>query len=134
MKNIFDILNALTETKEKIDFDDEVINKEYDSYMINRFISMCEVYLPFVNEINKHDNIPKENHFQYYLNILPQRKQYFNYIKKNKEINSNDLKVVAHYFEIGIKEAEKYIKIMSNEDLQEILNIYKYGKNQNIDI
>jgi hypothetical protein len=131
--NIFEFLNHMTETKEELDFSDPEISKEYDNYIINRYVSMCEIYIPMVNEINKHD-IPKENNYYFYHNVLPKRKQFFSYIKKPKDLGIMEKRLVAHYFEVGIKEAEEYIKIMSEDELKELLNIFKYGKNRIIDI
>jgi hypothetical protein len=94
---------------------------------------MIEFFIPVVNEINKYD-IPNEVHYNYYLNALPKRKYFFNYIKKKKELDESEKKYIAHYFEVGMKEAEIYINTLSDDEIQEILNIYKYGKNKMIEI
>ena len=56
--SLFDHLNNLTENKTEYDPMNDVQTKSYEPYMINRYISMCDFYLPLVNEINKYD-IPK---------------------------------------------------------------------------
>jgi hypothetical protein len=125
---LFDYLKAMTEKKEELDFDNEEIRKGYSSYLINRFISMCEIFIPLCNEINKYD-IPKETHYKYFFSILPKRKQFFRYIKKKKDLSEDDKLIIANYFQIGKKEAEQYIKILDEKQLKEILDIFKYGKN-----
>jgi len=131
--DIFNHLENLTQLKKEADFSNDEIKKSYQKYMINRFISMCEFFVPVVNEINRYD-IPESVHYNYYLNILPKRKYFFNYIKKKKELDESEKKYIAHYFEVGMKEAENYINILDEDQITEILNIYKYGKNRMIEI
>ena len=126
---LFDFLNAMTLKNEDVNFDNPEVKKGYQSYMINRFVSMSEMFVPIVNEINRYD-VPKEVHYQYYYNILPKRKQYFKYIKKSKDLEEQDKKYIAEYFECSMREAEGYINTMEDSEIKELLNIYKYGKNK----
>ena len=130
---IFDHLNNLTLAKKPADFNNDEFSKTYNRYMTNRWISMVEHFLPIVNEINKFD-VPDSVHYNYYFSILPKRKIYFNYIKKKKDINEDDKKYIADYFECGKSEAERYINMLEDEELEEILKIYRYGKNKMIQL
>jgi hypothetical protein len=130
---LFGYLKAVTEDKTDLDFKNDEIRKGYTPYMMNRFISMTEMYIPLVNEINKYD-IPKHIHYKYFLSTLPKRKQYFKYIKKSKDLTLDEKKFVAHYFEIGLKEADIYIQQLTEEQLKEIIDIYKYGNNKTVEV
>ncbi|MFW6130574.1 MAG: hypothetical protein ACOC56_05255 [Atribacterota bacterium] len=130
---LFDYLRALTNENKELDFNNDEIRKGYNPYIINRFVSMSEVFVPVVNEINEHE-VPKDVHYRFMFSILPKRKQYFKYIKKNKDLSLKEKKVIAHYFEVGLKEAEEYIRIMQSEQIQEVLEIYRSGKNKIIDV
>lgn len=125
---LFDYLKALTEKPEELDFENEEIRKGYQPFMINRFISMSEIFVQIVNEINKYD-IPKNVHFNYFFSVLPKRRQFFNYIKKKKDLSETDKLIIANYFEVGMKEAEKYIQMLDEKQIEEILEIHRYGKN-----
>lgn len=125
---LFDYLNSMTEKKEELDFDNDEIKKGYQPYLINRFVSMPEVYVQVVNEINKYD-IPKHVHYRYMNSFLPKRKQYFNYIKKKKDLSQDEKLLIANYFEVGMGDAERYINMLDEEQIKEILKIFKYGKN-----
>jgi hypothetical protein len=129
MPELFDYLKALTERNDFLDFDNEEIRKDYQPYMINRFVSMAEVFTQVVNEINKYPDISKETHFRYLFSILPKRKQFFKYIKKTKDLSQTEKLIIANYFEVGLTDAERYINILSEKEVKEILEIYKYGKN-----
>ena len=125
--NIFDYLKNVTEIKEPLDFTEEEVNKGYDIRMMNRYISMCDMYVPYVNEINKFSNIINKNaHYRYFFNILPKRKQFFSYIKKDKDFD-NIKKMIAIYFDIGMKEVDYYIKFLNEDDLQKVIDSFNYG-------
>jgi len=126
---LFDYLTAMTVKKEDLDFDNEEVRKGYQPYMINRFVSMSEVFIHIVNEVNRYD-LPKSAHYAYFSSFLPKRKQFFKYIKKKKDFTLIEKKVIANYFEVGIKDAERFIQILEEEQIKEILEIFKYGKNQ----
>ncbi|MEM4261038.1 MAG: hypothetical protein QXG00_07390 [Candidatus Woesearchaeota archaeon] len=130
---LFDHLNNLTQFKKEADFSNDEVKKSYDKYMINRWISMVDFFIPIVNEINKYD-ISEKDHYNFYLSALPKRKYFFNYIKKKKDINNDEKRYLAHYFNVGKKEAEIYINILEEDEIQEILNIYRYNKNKMIDV
>jgi hypothetical protein len=130
---LFDHLNNLTVLKKEADFSNDEIRKSYDRYIINRFISMIELYIPVVAEINKYD-VPEQTHYQYYFSVLPHRKCFFNYIKKVKDLNKEEKKYIARYFECGIREVNQYVNILSIDEINEILNIYKYGKNKTVEV
>jgi len=127
--NIFDHLNNLSYLKNPPDFSNDEFKKSYNKFMINRWISMVDLFVPIVNEINKYD-IPENVHYVYYQSIIPKRKYFFKYIKRSKDLTEKDKEYIARYFEVGKKEAETYINILDEEQIDEILNIYKYGKNK----
>lgn len=129
MPELFDYLKALTEKNEFLNFDDEEIKKGYNCFLINRFVSMAEVFTQVVNEINRFPDIPKETHFRYLFSILPKRKQFFKYIKKKKDLSQTEKIIIANHFEVGLTDAERYINILSEKEIKEILELYRYGKN-----
>ena len=131
---LWDHLNNLTINKTELNDKNDVESKSYNIYLINRFVSMCELYIPIVNEVNKYGNIPKKLHHTFLLNILPKRKQYFKYIKKGKELNETELSYIAEYFEIGIREAKMYINLLSEENVKEIIKLYTFGRNEKVKV
>jgi len=129
MPELFDYLKALTERNEFLDFDNEEVSKDYQPFMINRFVSMAEVFTQVVNEINRYSDIPKETHFRYLFSVLPKRRQFFKYIKKKKDLTQDEKLIIAHYFEVGLTDAERYIQMLDENQIKEILDIHRYGKN-----
>jgi len=125
-KNIFYFLNSMTSTKEDLDFSDDEIKKGYEKFFINKWVSMCELFIPLVNEINKYD-IPKNVHYEYYKNSLPKRKVFFSFIKKEKieDDDYNKLVCLCNYYQIGMKDAKEYLLLMSNSEVEKIVRKYQ---------
>jgi len=133
---IMEILNAMTWQKIDLNFNDDLINKTYDQYIINRWISM-EDELFFVAEmLNTITNLNNAQHFDLLKSTLPKEKffPYGIYMKPCKNITEKEIKYIAHYFEIGITDAKDYIRQMTQIDIDYVLNKYKYGKNEMIKI
>lgn len=134
--SIFDFLNAMTWEKKNLDFNDDGVKSEYDQYMINRWISM-EDELFFVAEmLNTMKKLTDEQHFDLLKSVLPKAKffPFGCYMKKGKDLTEKETRYIAHYFEIGLKDAEDYIRQMSRDEIDGILKKYKYGKNEMIKI
>lgn len=123
----FEALKDITDRKRELDFSQDDVKKAYVPYMINRYVSMCEPYVPLVNEINKYE-IPTEIHHRYYQDMLPKRHVFFNYIKKTKDVTLEDKKYICAYYECSMRDADEYVRILTEEQLQEILSKYKYGR------
>jgi len=118
---LFDHLNNLA--VEKRDLTDEEL-KSYSPYMINRFVSMSELFLPIVSEINQF-NIPARSHNEFFQGILPKRKQYFKYIKGKKEGMKHEIDCLQKYFEVGERDATGFLDILTKKELKEIVDKYK---------
>lgn len=123
---IFYYINNLSFFKEELDFTDEEIASGYDPYMINRWLSMSDMNIPLINNINKY-NMPKEIHYKYLLNAIPQRKQFLTYIKKDDKMFEVK-KMLVHMFECNMREAEDYLNRLDDTTIQEIINSYEFGK------
>ena len=127
---LFDYLKALTEKKTPFDPKDDDMVKGYNPYIINRFVSMCEAFVMLVNEINKHPELNKKAHYDFLLSALPQRKQYFKYIKKEKDLTEEEVNYVADYFNVTAREARSHIQVLEKKAIETIIGKYKYGQAQ----
>lgn len=132
-KDLFFFLKEITVKKEGLDFTDDEVRKGYSPYIINRFVSMAEMFLPMVNDLNKY-NLPKEIHYAFMVNTLPKRTQYFKYLKKKKEPKDEYKKYIMKYFEVGKREADMYMELLTEKQIKDIIEIYKYGKNKKIEV
>ena len=124
---IFDHIKNLTVHKVDFDRKNDEQAKSYNKYMINRFISMVDVYIPYVNEINKYD-IPKDVHYMFYKSLLPRKQQFFKYIKADKELNKAEKECLCEYYECTENELAHHLKILTKEQIKSITDLYKRVK------
>lgn len=129
---IFNIIDAMTINKIELDFTDERTTKAYDQYMINRFLSMDESLFYVAEMMNTITNLTDEQHFDLLKSVLPKEKFYIKYMKGKKDVTEKEKRYIADYYEIGLKEASSYIQQMTQEEIDNILKKYKYGKNEMI--
>jgi len=122
--NLFDHLVNLTTEKTEFDPNNDEQAKSYNPYMINRFISMDETYIPIVNEVNKYD-LPKDVHYNFWKAVLPQRRHYFKYMKNKKEWDSDVKDKISRYFECGTNDVDNHLRVLTEEQVNSIISIYR---------
>jgi len=89
---------------------------------------MCDLFLPFVNEVNKYLTVlRKEDHRTYFWALLPQRNFYFKYLKKPKENNVDDKEIIGKFFKFGTRDSEAALKLLSPDQIKNIRSKYKHG-------
>ena len=124
---LFDHLNGLTVAKDDFDLNNDEQAKSYNNYMINRFVSMVDLYVPLVNEINRYD-VPKDVHHAYYKAALPKRKLYFRYMKQKKEIDDKTRDLLCEYFQCAYGELEYHLQILTKAQIKKITDLYKHRR------
>ena len=126
---VFDWINELFVGKRDWDGFKDVDKKKFSSFMVNRYLSMSEDFLPFVNYFQKYTTevMPAKSVYQFYCNLLPKKKTYLKYLTGNKyKIDDAVYKCLVKYFEVSKLQAAEYYDLMVKEDLKLLLK--KFGK------
>lgn len=131
--SLFNIIDRLTILKEPIDFRDDDEAKSYDVFMVDKALSMCEVLIPIVCDVVRM-NLPKEAHAAYYMEVLPKRKIYINWIKADKDLSLEEREMISDYYNCSMKKADMYLGIMTKEQIASVLKNYKYGVGKKINV
>ena len=118
---LFEHLNDLCMKKSDIPEEDL---KSYDPYIISRFVSTVEIYLPVVAEMNKY-NLPKQSHARLLKTILPDYKVYFPSLKAKKR-DDTELTLVSKYYKVGTEDAKILLGELSEKDIKELKEIYEF--------
>lgn len=117
---LFDHVNNLCMDKKDIPEDDL---KTYDTYMISRFVSSVDMYLPVVAEMNKYD-LPKQSHARILKTVLPDYKVYFPLIKK-KKVDTSLEDMVGKYYKVGSEDAKILLGKLTDQDIKELKEYYE---------
>tara|TARA_B100001113_G_C21034476_1_gene589475 strand:- start:87 stop:461 length:375 start_codon:yes stop_codon:yes gene_type:complete len=111
--NPFDFVKSVTYTKQ--DIMNDLNEKEYESFLVNRALSYHQDCLLYANEMNQRFDLSSRLQYHYLLNTIRKRKRFAKWQKPEK---INDLKIVMEYYEISRAKAEEYINILSDRSIE----------------
>lgn len=122
IKDLWGWLNEITLYKTPIENISEESWEKWNSYIINRYVSMDIRYVELANYVQ---TLPYENKQQTYLiyrEMIPKTKTFLKYVKsRTKRQPATLVEYVAKYFECGLGEAEEYIDILREAGTRRIL-------------
>ena len=126
---LFDWLKEITGTKKQWSSFNEEDQKQFNPYMVHRYISMYEPYIEVVNVAQLLPQNDKEKIYKFYCSMIPKSNVWLKYVKgSRKKTNETLLKYVSDYYTISIGEAEDYVFILKKEGLHQLLE--KSGVNE----
>ena len=128
MYDLKDYLNSINYTKENLlDSEDEMWEKKYPPFIVNRCLSGSQDTLMLVNEINQYPHLDKKLQFDFLLNSLRARKRFTRWLKSDK---IDDLEYVKEYYGYSNEKAKSALKILNDEQIKTIKDsLNKGGKN-----
>ena len=112
-KTIFNILADLTYKKTNSNKYTEGDWKAYNTYMVNRWLSMNSDVTEIINFTQKYYSLDKKIHYKMLSDILPKQKLFSKYVKGKKvgKYNPELVTCVANHYEISRKEAKERIEM-----------------------
>ena len=121
----FTFLNEINYGKKDIMIDD-IAEKQYNSFMVNRGLSYFRDTVIFANEMNKNHHLENRLQFDFLINIIRKKKRFS---KWNKPKTIDDLDIIKEYYGYSNEKARSAHKLLSPDQLNEIRKkVYKGGK------
>lgn len=118
-KSIFDFINDMTTTKVSWETYSESDKKAWNTYMINRWLSMdtdLTLLISTFQKVTLGIMEPKDVH-KLYTNMLPKKKLFLRYTKGGTKVYNNELvNYIKEYYEISSVQAEGYLDIYYNTE------------------
>ena len=123
-----DYLKSINRTKEKLmDNDDELWEKKYPPFIINKCLAPFPDTVHLVNEMNVNHHLDSKLQYDFLLNSLRPRERYTPRLKAKKIKN---LEYVKEYYGYNNEKAKSALDILSNEQVKTIKDsLSKGGKN-----
>ena len=126
IKDLWGWLNEITLYKSPIENISQESWDSWNSYMINRYVSMDIRYIELVNYIQTIPYDNKQQIYSIYREMIPKQKTFFKYLKVSKrKKNLQAIDYVAKHFECSLGEAEEYMDILRENGVRGVL--YKMG-------
>lgn len=132
---IFTIIGYLTFDKKPWDRLTDQEKKQFNPYMINRFLSMDLDLCYAVNEFQRL-TLGKMEHkdiYNFYFHLIPNQRYYLKYVTGKKIASDEDIKILQNYFGISMREVEDYYNILMKDKqgqnfLKKIKHQFQYEK------
>ena len=123
--NPFEYTNAINYTKKDIMIDD-VAEKAYSSYMINRQLSYFPDTVLAANEMNRNHHLDNRLQFDFFINIIKKKKRFS---KWAKPINIENLELIKEYYGYSNEKAKSVLSLLNDAQINELkIRMYKGGK------
>jgi hypothetical protein len=123
--NPFEYLKSINESKKDIMVDD-LSEKEYNPFIINKGLSYFKDTVLYANEMNKNHTLDHRLQFDFLINIIRKKKRWSKWIKADEVAN---LELIKEYYGYSNEKAKSALTLMSNEQIEQLkLRIYKGGK------
>lgn len=110
--NPFDFVNSITYSK--TDIMNDINEKEYAPFLVNRSLSYHQDTLLYANEMNRRFDISHKLQYHYLLNSIRKRKRFAKWAKPEL---ADDLKIVMEYYLVSREKAEEYLNILSKREI-----------------
>ena len=111
-------LKAINSSKEKLmDGEDEMWEKKYPAYIVNKCLAPFQDTIFLVNEMNMNHQIDKKLQFDFLLNTLRTRSRYTPWLKAKKE---KYLEYVKEYYGYSNEKAKTALEILNDEQISAI--------------
>jgi hypothetical protein len=123
--NPFDYLNAINQTKQDIMVDD-LAEKDYNSFMVNRGLSYFPDTVLLANEMNRCHHIDSRLQFDFLINTIRSKKRFSKWMKPDA-IDAID--AIKEYYGYSNEKARQVLRVLTKNQIDELkLKVYKGGK------
>ena len=116
-----------TDKNPLMDTDDEMWEKKYPAFIVNKCLAPFPDTIHLVNEMNLHNHLDKKLQFDFLLNSLRTRKRFTPWLKASKTKN---LEYVKEYYGYNNEKAKSALKLLNDEQIKAIKDsLNKGGRN-----
>lgn len=112
----FDFIKDISHVKENIMKDDidNDIEKQYNSFIVNRGFSYFMDTVIYANEMNVRSGVDAKLQFDFLINTVRQKKRYS---KWHKAELSDDIQILKEYYDYNIHRAKEVLPLHTKEQL-----------------
>jgi hypothetical protein len=112
--NPFEYVNAINSTKKDIMVDD-LAEKAYAPFMVNRSLSYFPDTIFAANEMNRYHQIDNRLQFDFLINIIRKRKRFSKWDKKKID---GDIELIKEYYGYNEQKALQVLPLLSPEQIE----------------
>ena len=104
---------------------DELAEKGYNPYLVNRGLSYFQDTISLANEMNQNHFLDKKLQYEFLLNIVRKRKRFSKWHKKQEDENVD---IICEYYNCSQRKAVEILKVLTEDQVSAIREVYLKGK------
>jgi hypothetical protein len=105
---------------------DDITEKDYNSFMVNRGLSYFHDTVLMANEMNRWHHIDHRLQFDFFINIIRKRKRFSKWLKPE---TVSDVEVVKEYYGYSNEKARQALTLLTSEQINDLKKkVYKGGR------
>ncbi len=112
----FTFLNEINHGKKDIMVDD-LVEKQYVPFMVNRSLSYFNDTILMANEMNINHHLDNRLQFDFLINIVRKRKRFSKWFKPESE---SDVEVVKNYYGYSNEKACQALTLLTKSQIEEL--------------
>ena len=112
--NPFDFVNAINYDKKDIMVDD-IAEKQYVPFMVNRSLSYFQDTVLMANEMNLNAHLDNRLQFDFFINIVRKRKRFSKWFKPETQ---SDVEVVKTYYGYSNEKARQVLSLLTKDQIE----------------
>ena len=117
MSNPFDYVNSILQNKKNL-IVDELTEKDYQAFLVNRTLSYHKDCIMYANEMNRRHLADKKLQYDFLLNtIRSQKRPFAKWVKAEK---SEDLECIKQVFGLSDQKAREAKCLLINEQIKKL--------------
>tara|TARA_B100000424_G_scaffold254530_1_gene232662 strand:+ start:2491 stop:2886 length:396 start_codon:yes stop_codon:yes gene_type:complete len=122
----FDFINDINFGKKNLLKDDDkgILEKEYNSFIINRGLSYFSDTVLYANEMNLRHELDKKMQNDYLLHSIRPKKRFSKWAKGKKE---ERIDLIKQYFNYSNQKAREVLDIITDEEYNQIKQAFETG-------
>ena len=118
MSNPFDYVNAILQNKKQL-IVDEITEKEYLPFIVNRSLSYHKDCIMYANEMNRRHFIDKKLQSDFLLNtVRSQKRPFAKWVKSEK---SDDLECIKNVYGFSETKAREALRLLSKVQINQLI-------------
>ena len=111
--NPFEYLNSINSTKKDI-MEDDIDERGYNSYLINRSLSYFNDTVGLANVVNQYHHLDNKLQYHFLINIVRKRKRFSKWMKAESE---SDIDAVQEYYGYSKDKAKQVLPLLSPDQI-----------------
>ena len=123
----FDFVKSVSYDKKDL-MVDEVEEKAYQPFLLNKSLSYHQDSVFFINEMNNRHHLDNRLQYVFLLNTLRKRQRFS---KCEKPYVSKKLDTIKKYYQISTLKAKEYMEVLTDKQYRELKNRMKTGGKNN---